>query len=284
MTSSQLFLGNLIMNQAAWTQFVGDNFFACVLCCRRWDTAQIKITLLSMYLGFSYGLDSDICGSVPRERSIHHLELLLLHGVSNLDGSQDGSEGFRCIWILAPTKPVQKKKCPKKVVLDLGTVWCFFVFFRWKALYFFWGATRSKMWEAGLLRFVFLFVLEDGFTFWCAISSSFYKKKNLYQKPGIFNLSVAEPYWFNNKLSQLSWNISQCQPHHHYGCWTTIHRLSRCEILLPKKRRSGMKSHFLKPHPKKVLLRVELVGFFFLNKKMHETTGLVSKDFRKENK
>lgn len=54
MTSSQLFLGNLIMNQAAWTQFVGDNCFACVLCCRRWDTAQIKITLLSMCLGFSY--------------------------------------------------------------------------------------------------------------------------------------------------------------------------------------------------------------------------------------
>ena len=47
---------------------------------------------------------TEMCGSVPRERSIHHLELLQLHGVSNLDGSQDGASEF---WL-------QQNQCKKK--------------------------------------------------------------------------------------------------------------------------------------------------------------------------
>ena len=84
------------MNQAAWTQFVG----AIVLLVFYVAAGEILPRSRSRYcqcVSVFHMVWTEICGSVPRERSIHHLELLLLHGVSNLDGSQDDSEGFRCI-------------------------------------------------------------------------------------------------------------------------------------------------------------------------------------------
>lgn len=137
-----------------------------------------------------------------------------------------------------------QKRCPEKSCFGSQNHVVFF-FFRWKALYIVFGATRLKMWEAGLLLFVFCSCSRWIYVLICHFKLLLQEKTPLPKTLGYLTYQLLSRVDLYNKLSQSSWKISQCQPHHHSDVEQKSTGWLGAKSSSPKKRCSGMKSQFL---------------------------------------